>query len=179
MRSKGSTNDTRKNARGVCSIEGCGRPHQAKGLCNNHFNSRRAKEVRREAMAARPPRVCGFCGGEVDPSRRRHGPVSYCSRACKDKAQIASGAAAAACLKYYYKQKYGLTMDEVATMRARGCAICGTVEWMGRHSQAHIDHDHVTGVVRGVLCHECNTGLGKFRDDPDLLRRAADYLTPR
>jgi hypothetical protein len=103
--------------------------------------------------------------------------VSYCSRACKDKANIASGAAAAASLKSYYKRTYGLTMDEVEAMRAAGCAICGITDWPGRHKQGHIDHCHETGVVRGVLCSECNTGLGKFRDDPALLLRAADYLT--
>ena len=39
-----------------------------------------------------------------------------------------------------------------------------------------IDHDHETGKVRGLLCHECNTALGKFGDDPAILLRAVDYL---
>lgn len=43
-------------------------------------------------------------------------------------------------------------------------------------SSAKLDHDHRTGQIRGVLCSQCNLGLGHFGDDPNKLRTAADYL---
>lgn len=53
------------------------------------------------------------------------------------------------------------------------CAICG-----GRDKNRHlaIDHCHDTGLIRGLLCMGCNTALGRFKDDPVLLRKAIVYL---
>ncbi len=54
------------------------------------------------------------------------------------------------------------------------CAVCQrTPEVAGK---LHLDHDHATEQVRGLLCSGCNTGLGLFREDPAALRRAAEYL---
>ena len=50
------------------------------------------------------------------------------------------------------------------------CVICGVSE------KLVVDHDHVTGQVRGMLCNHCNRGLGHFRDDPELLEFARMYL---
>lgn len=60
------------------------------------------------------------------------------------------------------------------------CAICGRTE-SRRHNNGNpyslaIDHNHTTGVIRELLCGACNHGLGHFKDDPKLLRAAADYL---
>jgi hypothetical protein len=71
------------------------------------------------------------------------------------------------------KRRYGLTAaDADAMMEAQGglCAICEVAP------AVHVDHDHVTGAVRALLCFNCNGGLGQFKDDPDVLRAAADYV---
>ena len=59
------------------------------------------------------------------------------------------------------------------------CEICGTEETVtrsGRVRRPTIDHDHLTGRIRGGLCSRCNTGIGLLLDNPALLRAAADYL---
>lgn len=71
------------------------------------------------------------------------------------------------------KSRYGLTFDQVEAMRAAqggACAVCK------RLRKLVVDHDHVTGKVRGLLCNGCNTVLGKMGDDPAMLRAAAAYL---
>lgn len=54
------------------------------------------------------------------------------------------------------------------------CGICGGALTLDRNT--HVDHCHITGQIRGVLCGQCNTGLGLFRDDPELLTQARNYL---
>lgn len=56
------------------------------------------------------------------------------------------------------------------------CAICWTAFSMLRSKYVHIDHDHRTGLVRGVLCAACNSGLGFFDDNPVVIDAAAAYL---
>lgn len=79
-----------------------------------------------------------------------------------------------------WMRRYGITRQEYEEMlEAQGdsCAICKTMD-IGRkgHTHFHVDHDHVTGKVRGLLCDLCNRGLGYFKDDPFLLIKAGKYL---
>lgn len=78
--------------------------------------------------------------------------------------------------------KYGLSVDDFDTMLQKqggGCAICGHAVGIlhrGKRLRLCVDHCHQTGVVRGILCNGCNTGIGSLKDDPNLLERAAEYL---
>lgn len=78
----------------------------------------------------------------------------------------------------YLRKTYGITVeDEKHLLESQGgvCAIC-EAEDTGP-MRFHIDHDHATGQVRGVLCGNCNKGIGLLRDDPALLERATIYLS--
>ncbi|GAA1946466.1 endonuclease VII domain-containing protein [Kitasatospora viridis] len=73
----------------------------------------------------------------------------------------------------YFRRKYGLSEADLQAMleaQAGTCPIC-----LDKPAE-HVDHDHETGRVRGILCFACNAALGQMRDRPDNLRRAADYL---
>jgi Recombination endonuclease VII len=73
------------------------------------------------------------------------------------------------------KYHYGITEDQFQTMllvQCGKCAICQEV----LDEKICVDHDHETGLVRGLLCDFCNTGLARFKEIPDLLRVAANYL---
>lgn len=78
---------------------------------------------------------------------------------------------------------YGITAEQYQAMleAQQGlCAICGQPETSrgckGKPKDLSVDHDHATGRIRGLLCGHCNSGLGHFRDRPDRLMAAIDYL---
>ena len=78
--------------------------------------------------------------------------------------------------RHRLKRDYGLSLkqyDQMLAMQDGRCAICGNPP-EGR--VLCVDHSHETGKVRGLLCHHCNTALGMCKDDPGLLRKAAEYL---
>lgn len=79
----------------------------------------------------------------------------------------------------HLKAKRGLTteqFDAMVSAQENSCAICGKPGEVEHHGLLSIDHDHSTGVVRGLLCDSCNVGLGRFGDDLDRLEKAAAYL---
>ncbi|MFE0257345.1 endonuclease VII domain-containing protein [Streptomyces sp. NPDC059010] len=73
----------------------------------------------------------------------------------------------------HLKRHYGITeaeRDEMIASQMGLCVICL------KAPAVHVDHCHKTGRVRGVLCFNCNSAIGKLGDDPDAVRRAAAYL---
>ena len=95
-------------------------------------------------------------------SSSRDGFTAYCKHCRKAKGRAD-----------HLKRTFGLTPNELAELIASQdglCAICRS------RLPRHVDHDHHTGALRGVLCGPCNMGLGQFRDDPALLGAAATYL---
>jgi hypothetical protein len=76
------------------------------------------------------------------------------------------------------KRKYGITLDDYNRMleeQQGNCALCHRPLNL-QERRPHVDHGHVTKVVRGILHPACNHGLGHFEDNPAICRLAADYL---
>jgi hypothetical protein len=113
------------------------------------------------------PTHCKKCQHEYQLHYRRR---NASARVTKDK-------------KYSIKKRYGITPEEFERLHLtqdERCAICRrlAVEAGIAHSRQHlhIDHDHATGKVRGLLCNSCNRALGYAQDDPDILEAMAVYL---
>jgi hypothetical protein len=74
---------------------------------------------------------------------------------------------------------YGIPLERYESLLASqhgGCACCGEADG-GEH--LHVDHDHETGEIRGLLCRNCNTAIGMLGDTPEGVERALTYLTSR
>lgn len=77
---------------------------------------------------------------------------------------------------YHLQRNYGLTLDEYNSMIEQQGGCCAICRGSSNGKSWHVDHDHETGAIRGILCNGCNTALGGMRDSPAILRAAADYL---
>lgn len=77
---------------------------------------------------------------------------------------------------YWLKTTYGITEACYAEMVANQNGKCPLCFIDLSRGNAHIDHCHATGNVRGVLCAQCNKGLGHFNDAPSVMIRAAAYV---
>jgi len=109
---------------------------------------------------------------DLEDSRRRRREAQARRRADPEKNRYD--------LRRKRARKFGISIEDVIAVEGLAgtpCPTCGTTMTASRgHHLACIDHDHETGLVRGVLCSACNTALGMFNDDPKRLRAAADYL---
>lgn len=78
---------------------------------------------------------------------------------------------------YHLQQRYGISAAEIEMLKASQGGLCPICR---DRPAVHVDHDHVTKRLRGILCEPCNGFLGAFNDDPHLIHSAIEYLeTPR
>lgn len=97
----------------------------------------------------------------------------YCSDECKDIAYQDK----------YLLRNYGIELSDYLRMleeQDHKCKICGSEGWV-MDPKTHklklvVDHCHEHGHVRGLLCHNCNRGLGLFQDSPEVLKKSINYL---
>lgn len=119
--------------------------------------------------------TCAACGPATKARFKRHKGFWVCAKSDSIRSPAARTRRGR---EAHLHRVFGMTSAEYDAMsEAQGgtCAICQAPCHTGR--RLAVDHDHQTGRVRGLLCGRCNRGLGLFFDRPDLMRRAADYLS--
>jgi len=110
--------------------------------------------------------TCWWCHGEFSLLDGRR---LYCSTECARFVK-----------SLWNLGRYGITRDDYreAWYRQDGkCAVCGQAERTARNHLLSVDHDHITGRFRGLLCSHCNRAIGLLGDDPAILQTAARYVT--
>lgn len=117
--------------------------------------------------------ICSVCGEKKPLYAKAKCQVCYNKTFVRDKTRRWASR---------MKVKFGVTQEQYDSMlAAQGgcCAICGCKAGQGgshRNRRLAVDHDHVTGKVRQLLCHSCNMILGRLADEPQLADRIAAYL---
>ena len=138
-----------------CQVENCPKNHYAKGMCNMHY-----QRWRKHGVVAGPARsACRYPG--CFTLRLGSG---YCKKHYMVDARL--------------KSRYGISLEErdaMIALQGNQCAGCRSPlgDWCS--SSVHVDHDHETGAVRGVLCFACNTFLGKMGESPEKIHGLARY----
>lgn len=130
--------------------------------CYNRERQRRYLEINPRPLA----KSCRYCTAEFSCADDRQ---YYCSGECTRTAKSLRGA----------YRLYGITMTQYRTLwLAQGgvCAICRKPERVERNRLLVIDHDHVSGHVRGLLCSQCNRAIGLLGDSPKVIEAAARYV---
>ena len=125
---------------------------------------------------------CKNCHSVRNKIRRKNNPeyVEKCRQRSKEYRLNSPEVYKASVRNSTLKKKYGIGITEynlILKQQGGSCAICNSrdtkVSWS---NNLHVDHDHNTGKIRGLLCQPCNVSLGKMNDSPSLLRKAADYI---
>jgi hypothetical protein len=145
--------------------------------CSRKCTAAHGEELKRQRNADLPPRHCACGSTDVAGVGT---PV--CPACKKDKGSEAAQLARKERERRRTLARYGLTpaeYDSLVKRQRNRCAVCGTTKVGGpptRNKYWHVDHDHVTGQVRGLLCSKCNTAIGLLQDDPEILAIAARYV---
>lgn len=139
-----------------------------------------ARERDRRLRDSGVPRICARCK-KTRPSTDFG--RTYC-RKCESKRRAAyesqSGEYRQAYARaYYLKKTYGITVEQYEAMlgaQGGGCAICEVAEGDSKGRRLFVDHNHVTGEIRMLLCARCNFAVKGLADDADWGRKVIEYV---
>lgn len=153
---------------GPCSVDGCERLIKARRLCGMHLR-----------------RLYKY-GTTDEPAPPRERKCNRCKRVVQSADFVISEGVCTDCRPLLRQERHAKRLsrasgvnrsaEELRRSQDGKCAICRTPEEMAPRGRLHVDHDHGTHVVRGLLCGNCNCGLGQFKDDPKRLLAAIEYL---
>jgi hypothetical protein len=123
---------------------------------------------------AHPEKICNVCHrilptSQFDPNQNGKGDRQVRRPSCKDCRKTIDGVSILAA----EKRKWMATKPEHVDFE---CPICKKITIAGLTSKVVLNHDHATGRVLGWICDSCNTGLGRFKDDIQVLNEAIEYL---
>jgi len=130
-----------------CSVDGCDQPVECRDLCNMHYLRLRSNG---DPLVSQVSPITLFC---TEPGCKRR------------------DAKAGLCWTHYRS-----TVTHLKVEQQGRCKICGVHESEAPRGMLLLDHDHSTRKVRSLLCHNCNCGLGHFKDSEALLLEAIEYL---
>lgn len=152
---------------------------KGRGWCRDCYNELRLARRQGRRVVRKQFTTCQAPGCTNDISNMR-AHAKWCSPSCTMKGYRALHPDRQR--GYMIKCLYGITQEEFdALLESQGgvCAICGGLPPTHDHAaigQWNVDHDHDTGVVRGILCSACNIGIGKLGDSVERLEAAISYL---
>jgi len=165
----------------ACLIDGCDESVAIRGLCSYHYDRAHAARTLDEvALPKRPPHKltnvdrqklmanCAVCGpgvGLAKPRNRKGGQEFECRNARRARDRVTRLRAA-----------YGLEPGEYERLLVAQGGTCAICDQPPKNGPLHVDHNHATGAVRGLLCRECNLAVGYLRDRPDAALRVSMYL---
>lgn len=158
-----------------CEEVGCERPYFCKGVCQYHYDRRRPKGRNGKkygpCVVAGCPRVACFKGMCMRHYHESPLAVGECEAEGCGRPALPHGRCNRHTILLSRYKLHAAEYDQRYAEQGGCCAICREPGDL-----LCVDHDHTTGDVRGLLCHECNVGIGKLGDNAERLRVAADYL---
>lgn len=175
----------------TCAIEGCDSTNYSRHMCIKHYQRWRksgstdvplTKSQLRDEVGRKRCKTCRQYKDESEFTTNTSGLKDGLSLHCRQCQAEARERAPMRIRESALKRMYGITVADYDRMYAEQggtCAICRQPEKLVRRGvlqELSVDHCHATGRVRGLLCHDCNLGIGKLGEDSDRITAAAEYV---